>query len=656
MWRTKPWTHFLPRLALLVLLLAVGWFYAPTLHFGFIWDDPQWFGRVAGKGWLALLRPFPDFQFYRPGTMLYNRLFLRADGTFAALPLHAAQIGWHLLNTSLLYAISRRLGLARWSAVAAAALFAAYPFAYQAVSWAAPQQPLALALQNSAWLVFLLAQQHQPAHRLFLLLLGGSALLFFLALTVQESTLPLAFVPLLFTWLRYPGASVASFMNHIWRGNGRYALIFPLLAAVYGLFWLQAPRQGGITGLYAEPEVFLYLLQGFIYPLAGRPGGYAPGQVPSGAVLAGMGLLVVVALAIAARWQRQGRLALVGGAWALLGILPPLLGLPFSYVSLGARLLYYAAPGVAWLWVAALNGRHRGQQAGGLLLVLIIGHSAWMLVAQQRLQQPGIAHMREMVTEMAEKNGRFLFINFPDRYAPVQPFYPLGYWGVTLAPVVSELHEFVAMEKGAAPVTSSLSVPWIDQQEREAGPYAVDMRGVIVTPEELYAAANNQSGIYLSRYEGNGRFRLELAGLRETAVTDDVAPTCALAQFGDALCLQDVAVKATGSQWEILLTWLRLPGAEVSPFTTPFLHLGTPGQPPVAQADGDAWRGMLPAAVWQPGDLVHDARSLPRSPQDDALSLQIGVYDWVTGERAPGVLVAGQRPLPDNAFSYPLRP
>ncbi|MBP7045505.1 MAG: hypothetical protein KBE23_22330, partial [Chloroflexi bacterium] len=62
--------------------------YAPALKFGLIWDDPEWFGRVVGIGWGELLRPFPDYQFYRPGTMLYNRLFFGADGLLHVYALH----------------------------------------------------------------------------------------------------------------------------------------------------------------------------------------------------------------------------------------------------------------------------------------------------------------------------------------------------------------------------------------------------------------------------------------------------------------------------------------------------------------------------------------------------------------------------------------
>ncbi|MBE2198124.1 MAG: hypothetical protein IAE79_05900 [Anaerolinea sp.] len=645
--------HALPYL--LLLLIGVAWFYAPTLHFGFIWDDPQWFGRVIGKSWLELVQATPDFQFYRPGTMLYNRLFLRRDGVFAVLALHAAQIGWHLLNTALFYAISRRLGLTRWRAWAAAALFATYPFAYQAVSWAAPQQPLAIGLQQGAWLAYLHARQEGQGTRRFWPWLTLSIFLFIVALSVQESGIPLAFTPLLFEWLQQRGCTLRTSAANILRSNGRFALFYPVLAAAYALWWLHVPRQSGITGLYGDPEAALYLLQGFIYPLIGRPHGYPPAHPLAANTVWLIGVLTLSVLAAAATWQRQGRLALVGGVWAVLGLSPALIGLPFSYVSLSPRLLYYAAPGIAWLWIAAISGQNGRRTPGiqwiGMLLVAaILMHNSQMLSALNRLHQPGIAHMQEMLTAMTGQNGRFLFINFPDRYQPQRPPYPIGYWGVTLAPVVVSLGEFPAMVTTSKPDILSYSLPWVDADARANGPYQVDMRGVILGAAELYTAAAGQEGVYVSHYLPDGRFTLQLAGSRMVGA----APACSLVLFDQTICLHDVHVAPTDTAWRVRLTWSVV--TTVTPHLTIFTHLGAVGQPPLAQADGDAWRALLPPVLWQPGDLITDWRELPRLPHDDDLSIQIGVYNWVSEEQLAGVLVEGGRPLPGDAFTYPLPP
>jgi len=54
------------------LLLVVVWLYAPTLGFGFFWDDPLWFSRIVGKSLGELIQPTPDYQFYRSGLRRTN--------------------------------------------------------------------------------------------------------------------------------------------------------------------------------------------------------------------------------------------------------------------------------------------------------------------------------------------------------------------------------------------------------------------------------------------------------------------------------------------------------------------------------------------------------------------------------------------------------
>jgi hypothetical protein len=56
--------------------------------------------------------------------------------------------------------------------------------------------------------------------------------------------------------------------------------------------------------------------------------------------------------------------------------------------------------------------------------------------------------------------------------------------------------------------------------------------------------------------------------------------------------------------------------------------------------------------AWRPGDLVRDIRRIPR-PEDStagALTVRVGLYNRVTGDRYPGVDAAGQA-LPDGAFT-----
>lgn len=637
--------------AVVGLLLLTTWLYLPSLGFGFWWDDPLWFGRVVGQPVAALLRPMADFQFYRPGTMLYNRLFMRADGTFVPALMHAAQLGWHVLNVALVYALARRLRLGAGTAVVAAGLFALYPLSHQAVAWAAPQQPLALALQNGAWLAYLAvrSRRRHRAERAIWPLAGFSLLLFLLALSVQESTVVMAAVPLLLEGV--PGRASQ-------RTVRRYrpfwlAFAYPALAAVFALLWWQVPRQAGYTTFSPERPVLLYFLQGFIFPWVGRPSGYEPGYTPgTGLLLLLAGVTVGVLLGLAGSAGR-GRQALFGLIWAVLGLLLGLVGLSYSYVSLASRLFYYAAPGIALLWASALwPPAHRSPawRLAGLAVLLLIGiQSGWLLLNFQALYGVGTTHLAELTAVTAEAGAeRQLFVNFPDRYAPKRPPYPLGYWGMTLAPVVTDLGSFPALLTGRRPETASYSLPWIDGGAREMGPYHVDLRGVITPVGTLYELAGQAEAVYLSRYTPDGRFALWWAGKREPAVENRVGK-CETAVWDEKICLQAMTVRQGPDSLTLHLTWLSL--APAGPHDTIFVHLGQPGQPPIAQADGDAWLGMLPLATWQPGDIIREQRiiSLPATAADGDV-LRLGVYNRVTGERLPGRTAAGAL-LPDNALT-----
>ncbi|GIK58822.1 MAG: hypothetical protein HND44_14580 [Chloroflexi bacterium] len=651
-------------LALTAVLLATVLLYASSLAFGFIWDDPLWFGHALGKAWWQTLLPNADFQFYRPLTMLYFWLFHRADGTFAIETAHGFQLGFHLLNVALAFAIGRRLGLGRGVAVAVAALFAFYPMAYQAVAWAAPQQPLTAVWQNVAWLGYFWARPlpplFPPRHSRWGLI--ASFVFFILALTTQESSVTVAVVPLLYELLlrrswaggrlsampadhrgteaqsskRTPFVPSASLAD--WLRPYTWALVYPVLAAGYVLVWLAVPRKAGITGVFFDGRNLAYVLQGFAFPLFGRPQGYAPGAVWPEWVVAVLALAMVAVLLGLAAWRGRGRVALFGFAWALAAVLPMLVGLGFAYVALAARLLYAPAMGICLLWGCALwprAGERRWVQVGSVLAMgLILLQSVWLLRQFEGVWRQGTDHLRAAVAALDEVgDGRYLFLNFPDRYAPTRPPYPVGYWGLTLAPVVVELADFQRVWTGRQAQTVSQAMPWLDQAERENGDYAVDMRGVIIQPDELATLAAEVDGVYVSRYGADGRWQWQYAGRLEPGAADG----CPFALIGEDICLHEAQVVETVEGYEVTLVWST--AVPLPPHLTIFAHLGQPGQPPVAQADGDTWRGALPMANWPPGVRIVEQRTLPRTAQD-GLSVQVGVYNWVDGQRVGEVEVS----------------
>jgi hypothetical protein len=119
------------------------------------------------------------------------------------------------------------------------------------------------------------------------------------------------------------------------------------------------------------------------------------------------------------------------------------------------------------------------------------------------------------------------------------------------------------------------------------------------------------------------------------------------------VCLQDVAVTAAAETLNVRLTWSL--DTALPPNTTVFVHLGQTGAPPLVQADGDAWRGLLPLPDWQPGALIDDYRTLPRLAAGDNLFWHIGLYDRISGARLPATTPDG-RPLANDAYVQAVGP
>lgn len=645
-------------LAFIGLLLCFTGLYGSAIRFGLIWDDPEWYMRVVGKSVFELMQPSTNFQFYRPGVLNYNRLFVQADKTLAVYQLHWAQICWYLLNLALIFAISRRVGFVRWAALMVVVLSALHPFVYQAVAWAAPGQPLTAVLLNTAWVLYLMGRkqaphQRRPAQTVLLVL---SVFCFFLSLTINETAVPLAAMPLLFEIvLRLKSSSWRDVIKS-WRHPRQNGWVWPCLYVIFALlfivFWLFAPKEPGITGFFTDWRVYAYFLQGFVLPFSSSH--YA--QFFSNNVLLGITWgLVILALWGLAVYRKRGVLASVGLIWAFLGIAPGLIGLPYSYVSIASRLFYTAVPGVAWLWVSALwPGQKKRRTITAVLgiasLTFVSLFGLVTTVGFRQLYTNGVTHLNEVVEALADQNGRYLFINFPDRYRLKEEPLAIGYWGLTLAPVVVDLAEFPALLNGSRAQTESWSMPWVDGEARENGPYQVDMRGVITQPDELYQLARQQDGIFVTHYDDAGNFELHYAGSLEKGHEAE----CKTAVFVDnaaTICLQDVRVIPDNGAFIVRTSWWT--NASPPPHLSLFTHLGLPNQPPVAQADGDSWQDTLPLANWQPGDLIIDERRLIIPPGSENFPVSLGIYNWVNGERLPG-FDAAERPLPDNIYVIPI--
>lgn len=643
-WRRLAWPTLL-----IALTLAL---YAPSLGYGLIWDDPRWYGQAAGRSLEQLFFGLKTYQFYRPFSLLLNQQFIAADGRVLAGAAHAAQLAAHLVAVLLLAPALRALGLKRWHADLSALAFALYPMAFQAVAWQAPQGPWILSLSLAA---IVAAGRFARGNAVWGLV---SALAFAAALLFQESALPFsAFV----VWAAW------SVERKAWSGErgsfslaglrSRRTLLFTasigVVALLYLAIWLNVPRDANVTGEGRDPRVLAYVLQAVAWPVARALAGPLAAWTPQMLALAFGGVVLVLSAALVVR--REAVAAAISLVWIVFVLLPPWLGLSWEYVSYGERLTYVMAPAVAVLWAGlaawllprarargsvglALSSRLLAPVAAALGLAAYVGLGLAQLRDFRAVYATGTSQLQAASDVLAAApNSEFLFVNFPDRYELRAPYYPLGFWGIVLAPVVQDLRDFAVADAGQAGRDVSASAFVTGALQREAWPYRVDMRGVNAGPDGLVEQALALDAVYLSDYLPNGGLGLRNVG--------DVAPDTggpSLATFGDLVVLRS-AQRGPDGTLELRWAALRQPGAD----DALFIHVWQ-GDRFVTDVGGDTLGGLIPLWAWRPGDLIIDRRTLPLAslPPGD-LTFRVGVFNRASGERYPLIGATGV----DNAYA-----
>ncbi len=170
-----------------VVLVAAAVF-APTLRYGFVWDDP-----ISIQRWLpaldsvaAVFLPpanIPQFpaDYYRPLQLLSYKIDAALGGG-APWVFHCSSVMWHVVVTSLVFLVGSRL----WSATATATvastasaiLFAVHPIHSESVAWvAARPDPMVGAFSLAALYLVLTTTQPTFARAAAIGLLTLAALL-----------------------------------------------------------------------------------------------------------------------------------------------------------------------------------------------------------------------------------------------------------------------------------------------------------------------------------------------------------------------------------------------------------------------------------------------------------------------------------------------
>lgn len=150
-------------------------------------------------------------------------------------------------------------------------------------------------------------------------------------------------------------------------------------------------------------------------------------------------------------------------------------------------------------------------------------------------------------------------------------------------------------------------------------------------------------------------YRVTLGGIEVEPVQWPAEPTEELASLGEAIRLVQAELSHSdvmpGDDVSLTLSWYVVQDVDVA-YTT-FVHLGQPGEQPLAQGDAEPLEGAYPTTHWEAGEVIVDdtyTLTVPPRLAPGRYPLLVGLYVRQDGRRVP-LYVAGQRQEQDAFVS-----
>jgi hypothetical protein len=631
-------------LAVSVLLTLIA--YGPVLSFPFLFDDLihlRWLeGRSALEGWANA----GELQHYRPLLLTLWTTSARLFGPHNARPLHLLSLLLHVANASLVGWLASRL-LPRSAAACATALFATFPFSYQAIpSPGSQSKPLCTLLVLLSCMLYWYGRSRHRRR-----LVAASVLPALLAPFAYEAGVTIGGYLILMELLLWRRKAVGRFSP--------WSLLYVLIGPLFALVWVLVPRSSGTAsfpGWEALWQSGVYFAQAFTWPLSlfARPLMQWTGLHDQTATT-WVAFPSLILLSLLFWWKGRLHHLLAYSTWYVLSLAVQWGVLPFQYVIDGPRILYTGSVAVALLWADLLaatcpgHRRRAGRVVAGVALTAMVGWSLAFIGQRIALTRVGVSVLSEasMRVAMAKEGDVQLFINLPSWLAPRRGGFALGHEGYTILPSYSDtgLDSFVYANTGLKREVWAKSYPDVRQQWRELiGYHAPDS-----SLEELAPYIRRADRVWSLRYGEDRLGLLELGGVVPEAPGQKASEEGALSTFGETVNLREVQLDAIGPELQMSLRWQLLqPLAE--PYTV-FVHLYSQDGSLFAQADGLPIGGLFPFSEWKVGDTVQDVRriALPEDPDLTEHTIGIGLYRADTGERAPAVAASGES-LTDGVF------
>ena len=432
--RTKSW--FLPLLTGVLLATALAW--APSLDYGFVYDDreqilqntrirmPDYPAKAFSEDLWRFRTPNPDAdhpggQYYRPAFALWLWGNWQQFGD-APKGWHGTNLLLHLLDTLLVGLLARRLGALPLAAAAAALLFGLHPIHAESVAWVAGSTDTLLAAFTLGSLLLAFRDRREKPPLVGRLRFAASLALFALAALTKET----AYVfPLFFAGVRWFELSKEeSPAPPVRRAISSVLFAAPYLAIAVVVFFVRLRVIGflskpltddALTGAQTLRTLPRVLLEYVSMAIFSAPAGLGHPVVPpasfvSAAVFVPLLLLAVAigAILLLRPWRSAAAPLLAAGILApMLPVLNLTLLIPDALVQ--DRYLYLSSAfavvaAIPPLWAFVVRKKGEAATIGGVLLLAVL--CAFRLVTLRDTFRDEVSLFRR-ATRDAPRNGIF---------------------------------------------------------------------------------------------------------------------------------------------------------------------------------------------------------------------------------------------------------
>ncbi len=619
---------------LLPLVLAMV-LYAPTLPLPYFWDDFPNFHFAEAKSYFDVWTNVTGLPYYRPVVFTFNKLVTDIVPTGVSWVPHLFLLLVHVANSMMMgkivgafFSSGRQVkALIIWLVeILTAVLFVTYPFAILPVAhFASATHLFVLFLTLSG--VTAVIQYHCTEKKKWLAIALVFALL--AAFTHEAGIMAgavMALAYLLYDW------RVA---RHQWG----WLLGLPLAGALFLPIWDAVPKTDNESIVIQLGNIELVLmktsffLQGLTYPFQPLARWLMQTQhwhdIHAIWLVGGL-FLVLLALVL---WRgKQVRILLFGLGWLVLTMLPSVVALPYDYISISPRLLYFTGAGGAMIWSAGVVTFIRLEKQWWVkttvMITLLVFTFVLPIVYVRRevtLHKFALAPLSDMV-ELAQSfpDAQDIIINAPNWLAYKQPWYPIGNDGVAvLAPYLNSM-DLVELNSGIAWHATVATFP-------EIRPNLEDyyLATANEDPEQLWhmekftQEALRHKRVWLTMYGNNGRSRVVYAG--EVNPGKAQIPSNYLANYENKVYLTDSSFFVEDDTLTITLDWVY---TGEDPQATIFRNAFDCAGNLVGEGSGFALERMLPFTFLDAGTTIQDVKHIPllQTSADGCYQVEVGLF------------------------------